>query len=483
MPCENSPESRARISGNCLFGEVILAKDFTIIILGATGNLARSRLFPAIHGLKKLGVMGEKSIVVGSAKTDFSSEEFRRTLADCANGDDGKKWRKFLEAVYYHNADFSGGREQFSELRDFVSALEKKHGLSGNRLFYLSTLPKYFGTITEKLKESGMLDGKGWKRIIFEKPFGHDGESARILNEKIKGILKDKQIYLIDHYLGKSAVQEIFRLKRHNIFSEIWRGRSIDHIQISLIENTGVESRSELYESLGAIRDVLQSHLLQLLCLTAMKIPKRLSGNRLRDEKVKILKSIKDISERDLVTGQYEDYSGHAVSGTETFFAVKLSLNDPEWIDVPFYLCSGKNLATKNSAIFIKFKDDAWFDFWGKRVLAKTLLMQVEPRAPPLLEIEYANGKKKALHLRESTGIMNESEMLQDYENLIYSALKGNQSLFVRPDEIEWSWRITDRIMGKKGKPCIYEKCSWGPKKAYSLLETDGKKLLDHIRE
>src|SRR3989338_1102914 len=302
-----------------------MQNNFSFIIMGATGDLAQKKLFPAIHGLLKMKRLGDDFCVIGTGRKEYTREAFAEQVKKNIPKLNEQAWSALAQKLYYFKLDFEEPDHDFARLGQFLGNAEAQHNTKGNRLFYLATLPAHFRTIAANLKANGLAETKGnWCRVVFEKPFGSDQKSAHAFNSELTKVFDENQIYRIDHYLGKELVQSIGILRAGNrIFCPIWNKENIDHVQINLIENFGVGTRGNFYDTQGALKDVGQNHLLQLLCLTAMEIPTRFDEKCIRDQKVKVLKSSK-VSLKDVVLGQYEGYSREAVvksgSQTETYF-------------------------------------------------------------------------------------------------------------------------------------------------------------------
>ncbi len=372
-----------------------MQNNFSFIIMGATGDLAQKKLFPALHGLLKMKKLGDDFCVIGTGRKEFARGEFVEEVKKNIPKLNEQAWNSLKERIYYFRLDFDSPDHAFGKLRRYLEEAESKHKTNGNRLFYLATLPEHFKGIAQNLKKNGLAETKeSWCRVVFEKPFGQDQKSARKLNDDITKVFDEKQIYRIDHYLGKELVQSIGILRAGNrIFSPIWNKENIDHVQINLIENFGVGTRGNFYDTQGALKDVGQNHLLQLLCLVAMEIPSKFDEKCIRNEKVKILKKAK-ISINDSVLGQYEGYHDEPGvkknSQAETFFAMKLSINNRRWKGVPFYLRSGKNLDKKFASIYIHLKEPNYTVFEEQKLTPNYLPIQIQPDDGMLVQL---NGK------------------------------------------------------------------------------------------
>ncbi|MCR4335585.1 MAG: glucose-6-phosphate dehydrogenase [archaeon] len=457
-----------------------MQNDFTFIIMGATGDLAQKKLFPAIHRLISKNKLGNDFSIVAVARSEFSNEQFSELVKKKISGNEAA-WKTLEERLYYQKLDFDT-MEGYENLGKFLKKLDKKRNIKSNKLFYLATLPKHFKGIAKNLKKFGLAEEtkKNWCRVVFEKPFGNDEISAGKLNKEIRKVFAENQIYRIDHYLGKELVQNIGVLRGANrIFSPLWNAENIDHVQINLLENFGVENRSNFYDQEGAMKDVGQNHLIQLLCLTAMEIPKQFNAKSIRDEKVKVLKSIRKIIGKNVVLGQYEGYTEEKGvkrnSNTETFFAMKLFIDNKRWKGVPFYLRSGKNLGKKFASIYIQFKEPNLSMFKGQEILSNYLVIQIQPEDGMLVRL---NGKAPGEKLKVMSVKMTFCHQCafgpnspEAYETLIHEALDGDQSVFIRADEIEESWKIIDQAIALKKKPIIYSKNSFGPTESEKMMK------------
>lgn len=439
----------------------------TIVIMGATGDLSRIKLLPALYELFKSGKL-KKFSVVGTASSKIDPNLILDKAKLSVENIDENLWKSFAEKFYYYPLDFSKP-EDYEDLKINIDEIESKNGLSGKRLFYLATLPEYFEPISDNLAKVRLVkDAGGSQRVIYEKPFGRDLKSAQEINSCIGRVFDEKNIYRADHYLGKELVGNIALVRFTNrILEPLWSNRDIDSVQIILDENFGIKNRGKYYDSYGAVRDILQSHALQMLSLVAMESPDKLTGEHIRIKKTEILKKTKIT---DIILGQYEGYANEANvkpdSHTETFFAAKLSVDNPRWKGVPFYIRAGKNLSKKETVIHIKFKD-------VDCLLAKScpsdsnyLTIRIEPDEGFGFEI---NSKAKdtdfdieTVHLDCNHG--PDSHNRDAYVILIEQALKGEQSFFIGKDEIEFSWKIVDAVKSEKSPVFRYTVGSNGPK-------------------
>ncbi len=475
-------------------------KPTTIIIFGASGDLTQRKLIPALFSLYHKGRLPHDFKIVGFSTSAFTDDEYRATarknLGDLANYQvsDEDEWHQFASHITYHSGDFT----KEGEFERLASTLKQVEDQPCNHLFYLATPPRFFADIVAGLGSAGLAaESDGWRRVVIEKPFGKDLQSARALNEAIHKVLSEKQIYRIDHYLGKETVQNVMVFRFANaIFEPIWNRMFIDHVQITVAEEIGVEHRAGYYDKVGVVRDMFQNHLLQLLTLVAMEPPASFTANDLRNEKVKLLNAVRPmLPERvpiNTVRGQYRGYRQEEGvdpnSQTATYAAVRLLVDNWRWQGVPFYLRSGKRLATKDTEISIQFKCPpiTMFPLPPRSQLTPNMLaLCLQPDEGIHLRFEAKVPDKTAemrsvdmdFHYEEAFGPRSIPEA---YERLVLDALRGDASLFIRNDQIERAWEIVDPIIACFEAPDaprleIYEPGSWGPSKADELLTRHGR--------
>ncbi len=447
-----------------------------IVIFGATGDLTARKVLPAICRLAEEGKLSDNTIVIGVGRRDYTSSKFRELMGGGA----------FAKNLYYHRLDFDKG-EAYEELKAVLQQLEKEKGTTGNRLFYLATHSNSFAPIIEKLSEHGLIyDGsdKKWSRVVLEKPFGHDLQSAIELQSEISKHLDESQIYRIDHYLGKAAVQNLlaFRFK-NTVFEPLWNKQHIDHVQITISEEIGIGTRAHFWEETGLLRDIFQNHMMQLLSIVAMEPPSSLGSEEVHAEKIKLLKAVRPFPpkaiDRHVVRGQYGPgkLKGQTVAGyrqekevpedsnVETFTAAKLFIDNERWRGVPFYLRSGKRLNVQNAEIVIYFKNSL-----------NKLLIGIQPQPGVFLKIA-GNGEDPLFMGYQ----LDAKSCPEAYEKLILDALVGDQSTFVGAEEQLVAWKIWDPVIehwnsSMERRISQYASGSQGPKEAETLITEDGRK-------
>ena len=469
-----------------------------IVIFGASGDLAYRKLLPALYTLCAEGHLPEDYAILGVARSEFSDSDFREHLWSGIekfarlNKTDKEAWERFAQRVYYHSLPAYDAKDGYIQLKERIDQLDTEHTTQGNILFYLSTPPSLYSLIPELLSNVGLNQGTGWRRIIVEKPFGTDLVSAQKLNEDLHHHFSEDQIYRIDHYLGKETVQNLMVFRFANaLFEPIWNRHHIDHVQISALENVDVGARAGYYDQAGVLRDMFQNHIMQLLTLTAMEAPADFAATPLRDEKVKVLRSLEMIEPEEVnartVRAQYDGYLSAedvaADSQTPTYAALKFFINNWRWQGVPFYLRSGKALKTKTTEIVVQFRATPLKYFRqddGSMPMPDRLSICLQPDEGFHLSMSVKQPGAGFLtkpvdmtfHFEDAFG---KSSLPEAYERLLLDALQGDASLFARSDEIEWSWRAMDKILAGWSRPdaepiATYAPGSWGPTEADDLL-------------
>jgi glucose-6-phosphate 1-dehydrogenase len=513
---EGKRASRAKPVENVLRDGLRLERvpDPSIVVLfGATGDLAHRKVIPALYHLWRTNLLPHEFLLIAIGRREYSDDSFRAEIRKSLEEFsrvlpiDADAWRTFEQRIEYRRLDFDDS-VGFDTLAAYLDDQDEEHGTRGNRLFYLATQPSQFADLVAQIGRVGLdhehHDG-GWRRVVIEKPFGHDLDSAKRLNREVGKVFRESQVYRIDHYLGKETVRNLMVFRFGNgIFEPLWNRRYVDHVQITVAESIGIESRGAFYEQTGASRDVLQNHLLQLVSLIAMEPPATFEANALRDEKVKVLRAIAREPSgpvKDIVRGQYgpgwvaatkvegyrEEPDVDPASETETFVAARLTIDDWRWSGVPFYVRTGKRLPKRSTEIAIQYREVPHHLFRDEGVEpdANLLAIRIQPDEGIMLRFG-AKVPGLGLDVRSVTmdftyGSAFNVDSPDAYETLILDALQGDASLFTRADEVEEAWGIVDPIIDAwaDGPPPDfpnYDAGTWGPEAADELLARDGRR-------
>ena len=504
------PANAAETLSSDLYRCELPADPCAIVIFGASGDLARRKLIPALYDLAANACLAPRAAILGFARSPMTDDAFRtvageatRKISEVGPVDEGK-WRAFAPGLFYFMGDYNDP-ESFRKLATRLAALDRECGLAGNRLFYLSTPPEVYTQAIDQLNRAGLAkpaSSKSWVRIIIEKPYGRDLASARALNQAVLRVFDESQVYRIDHYLGKETVQNLLVFRFGNgIFEPLWNRNYVDHVQITAAESLGVERRAAFYETAGAIRDMIQNHVLQLVSMVALEPPASFDATAVRNEKLKVLQSIRpfdaDAVGRNIVRAQYGPgtLNGAAVLGyrqepgvrpdsvTDTFVAAKLDIDNWRWAGVPFYLRTGKRLARRVTEISIHFRRAPHLVFRGRNVEPNKLVLNIQPNEG--ISISFGaklpgtelNIKSVSMDFsyRDSFGPGSRSA----YATLLNDCMRGDATLFDRADSVEAAWGLVAPILDAwcDGPPAIpaYPAGSWGPREAEELIERDGR--------
>jgi glucose-6-phosphate 1-dehydrogenase len=494
-------KAQIRPSGDRMTSRMIAVDPFDLVVFGGTGDLAHRKLLPALYQRFRDGQIPDSSRIIAASRREMGEEEYRRWGREAleehvgAHERDGRTIERFLGSLRYVTLD-AASSDGWERLR------ARLDGSANIRAFYLAVGPDLFGPICARLGESGLATPDS--RVIIEKPIGHDLASAMAINEAVANVFREEQIYRIDHYLGKETVQNLMALRFANaLFEPLWNSAHVDHVQITVAEAIGVEGRGGYYDRAGALRDMVQNHILQLVCLVAMEAPAHFAADAVRDEKLKVLRALRPIDENSVmiatVRGQYRAAPGNGSgtpaygaevgndgSTTESFVAIKAEIANWRWSGVPFYLRTGKRLAARVSEIVVAFKSipHSIFETGAGAIMANRLVIRLQPDEGVKLWLMIKDPGPGGMRLRRvpldmsfanAFGVRNPDA----YERLILDVIRGNQTLFMRGDEVEAAWRWIDPIREAwdhmREPPRPYTAGSWGPTASIALIERDGR--------
>ncbi len=480
-----------------------------MIIFGGTGDLAQNKLIPALFSLFKEGQLPEQFFIIGFSRRDISQEEFRNYFQ---NQKDDPKWENFAKHLFYQSGSFEE-EKGYRELSNKLQEIDAKMGACITRFFYLATPPDHYQIILNKLVETKLSEGCGydskdfgkskWTRVVIEKPFGKDLETARNLDKKLAEIFEEKQIFRVDHYLGKETVQNMLAFRFANgIFEPVWNKNFIDHVQITFAEEEGVGARGKFFDGIGELRDIAQNHLMQLLAAVAMEQPRSFTKEDLRDARAQVIDSIKCVEGKSVVKGQYKGYRQEkdvaSKSQTETFVGMKLFIDTPRFSGVPFYVRAGKKMPKEIVEISVVFIQTCHILFkeYGCPEIGNVITFRIQPNEGIKLRfIAKKPGAKLGLgsvdmkfNYKEDFG----TQGLEAYQRILLDIFAGDQMLFNRSDELESSWRLITEILNswssearsssagesEQEEIAVYEPGTWGPKEANVLIEKDGRKWI-----
>lgn len=479
-----------------------------LVIFGGTGDLTSRKLMPALYDLARQRLLPAAFAVVGTGRGDLSSGQYRAQMREAVASHSRSRplnedvWESFAERIAYVPVGTDAG---YADLRQSLERYDEHLGTAGNRLFYLATPPSAYVPITQAIGRHGLRSTEGWHRIVVEKPFGRDLTSAVSLSQTLQEVFREDEIFRIDHYLGKETVQNILVMRFANsIFEPVWNRQYVDHVQITVAESLGVEDRAEYYDDAGAMRDVVQNHLIQLLALVAMEPPVAFDANAVRDEKVKVLRSVRPIRPVELadraVRGQYSAgyIEGEPVSGyredravpsgsrTETFAALKMYVDNWRWEGTPFYLRTGKRMPKRATEIAVLFRTaphQLFSEEMREALDPNALVMRIQPEEGISLtfgaKVPVQGVRIRSVNMDFVYGASFLVDAPDAYETLILDALRGDATLFTRRDEIDEQWRLVDPVIEAwraGGAPADYAGGTWGPSEADLFIQRDGRR-------
>ena len=481
-------------------------ESMTFVLFGATGDLAKRKIYPALFNLYMDKMMPEAISIIGLGRREWSHETLQSHVKEAVHTysdheADSESMESFLQYFRYCSLNVTDPEDYF-KLEELMLQREEELNIVQNRLFYLSVAPKFFEVIAANIKESGLSQTNGWKRLIIEKPFGNDLETARELNRNLSEAFNEEEIFRIDHYLGKPMIQNLETLEFANpVLQSLWNNQYISNVQITASETVGVEKRAGYYDQSGAVRDMLQNHMLQMLMMTAMHVPQKISPEQIREVKKNVMEALEplqeDTLEEQVVRGQYtrgeidggevnaytEETGVSASSQNDTFVAAKLNINNSFWHGVPFYLRTGKRLAQKSTRIVIEFKNPLkdLYNQEEEQTSPNLLTIEINPNESITLQINskslLRDGKIEPVNINFSA---NDKHLPQAYELLIYDAMLGDPTFFAHWDEVELSWKwvqpILDAFKQNTVPLHLYEAGTMGPDAAERLVEKDGFK-------
>jgi glucose-6-phosphate 1-dehydrogenase len=497
------------VRSGSLYGGVV--DPCTVVLFGASGDLAKRKVIPALYDLAIHDALGPRYALVGFARTPMTDDSFRASASEAAKSIsevgpiDPKQWDGFVSNLYYSPGDYNN-QEAYVQLAKRLAELEASKNLGGNRLFYLSTPPEVYRDIVEQIGRAGLArpaNPNSWVRIIIEKPFGRDLATAKELNQIVLNVFEEKQVYRIDHYLGKDTVQNLLVLRFGNgIFEPLWNRNYVDHVQITAAETLGVERRGGFYETAGALRDMIQSHVLQLTSLVAVEPPASFDATAVRNEKLKVLQSIRpfnlEMVAQSVVRGQYapgklgdqsvpgyrQEPNVNPASRTETFVAAKLLIDNWRWAGVPFYLRTGKRLAKRSTEIMIQFRCAPHLVFRDRGIEPNRLILNIQPDEG--ISVSFG-AKRPGTEMSIGNVTMNFSYLegfgggsRSAYATLLNDCVRGDATLFDRGDSVEAAWSLVDPILdvwsaARTATVPQYPSGSWGPRESDLLLERDDR--------